>query len=537
MSKISIKYSLEGEIRLANASNDDLELSFYEEGEKNTVTLKAKRTLKLQRAELDNVHKVAPGDKVFLNGYQSWTETKEFRLTEKLRNTKKLPRGLLRQYAFDKYGDASFFESKSIPLHGYDFFYARGLGETFIVNDNYSLAYAVFTVERKTGKISVFSDFGGITVAEGETVNLFSYYKAADYESGLEMFNRLYPEKETKKIVGYTSWYNYYQDINENIILRDLNALDGSFELFQIDDGYETFVGDWLDVDGKKFPHGLAPIAKKIKEKGLRAGIWLAPFVAETKSAIYREHRDWQKKGDDGEPVRCGSNWSGFYALDLEHPEVKPYIAKCLKHYADMGFDFFKLDFLYAASLNRYEGKTRCQVANEAYGFLREVLGDNIILGCGGTLSNCIGRFDFMRIGPDVSLLFDDVWYMHMMHPERISTKVTLKNTVYRSFMNGRLFGNDPDVFLLRRENIKLSDEQKRALLTIKALFGSVLMTADNIAKYDVDQKKLLKEALELSKKATVTGYLRDSKWIRIRYTIDGEEKMLSYDTEKGVLQ
>ena len=43
-----------------------------------------------------------------------------------------------------------------------------------------------------------------------------------------------------KKLFGYTSWYNYYQNINESIILRDLDALDSRFELFQIDAATET---------------------------------------------------------------------------------------------------------------------------------------------------------------------------------------------------------------------------------------------------------------------------------------------------------
>ena len=56
---------------------------------------------------------------------------------------------------------------------------------------------------------------------------------------------------------GYTSWYNYFKKIDEKIILRDLDGLDRAKDgvsIFQIDDGFESKVGDWLVPDPKKFP-------------------------------------------------------------------------------------------------------------------------------------------------------------------------------------------------------------------------------------------------------------------------------------------
>ena len=220
----------------------------------------------------------------------------------------------------------------------------------------------------------------------------------------------------------------------------------------------------------------------------------------------------------------------------MDNPEAREYIRRCLLHYVDMGFDFFKLDFLYAANLPLYGGKTRCRAASEAYAFLRECLGDKLILGCGATLANGAGIFDYMRIGPDVSLKFDDAFYMRFMHRERISTKVTLQNTVYRSFLNRRFFGNDPDVFLLRDDNLSLTKEQRRALITLNALFGSVLMTSDNLGAYDEEKRRLLDGALQLFQKAAVTGYARQGREIRITYTLEGEERSIRYDTKKGVL-
>ena len=204
-----------------------------------------------------------------------------------------------------------------------------------------------------------------------------------------------------------------------------------------------------------------------------------------------------------------------------------------------MGFDFFKLDFLYAAGLRNFKGtgRTRCQGQKQAYDFLRQVLKGKLILGCGANLINSWGSFDYLRIGPDVSLSFDDVAYMRLFHRERPSTKVTLQNTIFRSLYDQRLFANDPDVFLLRDDNIGLSFEQRKALTTINALFGSVLMTSDNIAEYDDKKKQVLSEALEIFEKATDKSYVKRGDYIDIKYQLNGKQHSFTYNTKKGVLE
>ena len=530
--------SREKRVSVSAAGHPEVRVRVEDDGERRTVTVTAREPIELisYREVGQECFKVSRTARYFFNGYQSWTDTRERMAWEVERNVKRLPKKLGEQYAFDRYGDAAFYEYDHWWLHGYDVFYVTGGGKGMVINLNYRNAYLVAQVRRSNGTITLHSDVSGVRLAAGESFTLCDYLYYRQTGEGMEAFKRLFPKRETKKIFGYTSWYNYYQNISESILTRDLAALDGRFNLFQIDDGYETFVGDWLDVDEKKFPRGLAPLVNEIHGRGFMAGLWLAPFVAEEKSRLFREKPDWFRKGAGGKPIKCGSNWSGFYALDLDRQEVRDYIVNCLRHYVEMGFDFFKLDFLYAANVPEYPGRTRSQVAEDAYGLLREALGHQLILGCGATLMNAAGRFDYLRVGPDVSLKFDDVWYMRLLHRERISTKVTLQNTVYRSFMDGRLFGNDPDVFLLRDDNISLTPDQRKALITLNALFGSVLMTSDNIADYDEAKRAALTEALALFEEAEVTEYHRQGRRIIVRYSLRGETRTLTYDTEKGVL-
>ena len=534
---MDIKYFKNGKKYSNFDTCKDFEIESLKKGGKYTVTLIAKKDIELIEAIDLLPIPTNLKDLYFLNGYQSWTDTKEFKLADRLRNIKKSPHIISHMFAMHAYGDNHFYKYSIKKSHGYDLFYSKGKNESFIYNLNFDVAYLIIEIIKdKRTTLHLISDLNGYKLKKGESVKIFDYYYFPDYEKGIESFNAHLPLLNKEKIFGYTSWYNYYQNINEEIILRDLKALDDRFNLFQIDDGYETFVGDWLDVDPKKFPNGLEPIVKEIHNRGFKAGLWLAPFVGEEKSKLFKEHKNWFVKDKKGKFIKAGGNWSGHYCLNLYNEEVRDYIRKSLEHYMNMSFDFFKLDFLYAAGLPSYEGKTRCMAQKESYDFLREVLKDKLILGCGANLLNSWGSFDYLRVGPDVSLSFDDVAYMRLFHRERPSTKVTIQNTIFRSIYDQRLFANDPDVFLLRDDNISLTFEQRKALTTINALFGSVLMTSDNIADYDDKKKQVLADALDIFEHASDKSFVKRGNYIDVKYQLNGKEHSFTYNTKKGVL-
>ena len=545
-------YPIANKRLLAHETDNNVIINVKKENNREIVTIKAINDIMLHDAEISLDVKFNDDSKFFLNGYQSWTDTKEAYLYEYERIARRAKRFfknnrkndtfnksgdiLLNKYAFDRYGDVLFYEYDKNKLHGYDVFYIKGKKEFFSYNNNYKNAYLCYEIFRKEKELKILSGIRKLTLKKGEEYVLFDYSFFDSYEEGLKSFNNTFKEKTGEKIFGYTSWYNYYQNINEGIILRDLDGLDDRFNLFQIDDGYETFVGDWLDIDKNKFPNGLAPIVEKIHKKGYKAGVWLAPFIAETRSKIFAEHKNYFKRDKKGNLIQSGGNWSGFYVLDLDNVDAMNYVKKCLQYYVDLGFDFFKLDFLYAISLPRYYDKTKAVATDIAYKLIRDVLGDKLILGCGALPMTSGDYFDYLRVGPDVSLIFDDVWYMKYAHRERISTKVTIQNTIYRSIFDHHLFLNDPDVFLLRDDNIELSKEQKKALLTINALFGSVLMTSDNIATYDDEKKKMLDEAFKLFYNAKNISFERKKDNIVICYEIDNNKVTITYNTKEGVL-
>ena len=482
-------------------------------------------------------------DALFLNGYQSWTYSPERNRKQFDTAMRYVPKALDRKFGLSQYGDGYF----SDPVYRRDLRagYKKGYSYAYVRRgDRFSL---FASLAEDTGFTRIILNTGDNTVtfkkdchhrflAPGERYTALDVIFPEGTEN--EVFDLWFDGMGVRALpaepkVGYTSWYNCYQNISEAQILRDLEGmktLPVKPHIFQIDDGYEPFVGDWLEVNPEKFPNGLEPIIQKILDEGYQAGIWLAPFVAERESKVYREHPEWFQYRE-GQRVFAGANWSGHFALDPYNPEVRDYIRRSVERFKAMGVTLFKLDFLYAACMTSRPAKCRGEIMAEAMDFLREVCGDCQILGCGVPLASAFGRVEYCRIGPDMSLSFDDKAFMRLLHNERPSTLHTQRNTLYRRQLDGRAFLNDPDVFLLREDNTTLSDAQKHTLAVVNALFGSVLFGSDDFGAYD-DKKRRLFAALCGLQGAKVlaveNGPLTDKlRSVVVTYELKGEEKRI----------
>lgn len=531
---MEITYRIDGKELKTECTDDYIRIEDRKQSGRRTVvvTCDAPDGLTLVSAEILMHHTFHLDDLIMANGYQSWTETREFTQGEYLSDLYKLPKMVVEKSHLRCYGSQAFWKFPAGGHLGFDFSWIRGKEPFFIGSFNYKNAYLLIRFEEKEDQLRLLSDCEGKHLDKGQSFVLFDYVIA---ENGDEYFSRFRP-RSFKRLLGYTSWYNHYQNISEPILDEALAGIDARFDLFQIDDGFESAVGDWMEVDRSKFPEGLQPMVAKIHNKGLRAGVWLAPFVAEEKSKLVAEHPDWIARDEKGNKIFAGGLWSGYYPLDLNVPDAVEYIRNTLRHYSQLGFNFFKLDYLYACNFKPLKGMTRCETSEFAYRLLREELSGKLILGCGAVLSNAFERFDYCRVGPDVSLTFDSAPHKRILHPERVSTRNTILNTIYRSPLNQKVFLSDPDVFMLRDTNNKLSFTRRTALTKLNALFGSILMTSDNVSAYDDAKKKVLEEALTLFYRGNVLSYERHDQVVEIWYELGGEKRKFYYDFQKGTL-
>ena len=473
---------------------------------------------------------------IFMNGYQTWTYCPEYTRNSAIRGLHGIAPALVRRYKFDGYADYHFVEYPARPgiVHGHSWCsFRNGRIVRLFASLNEEPGYTMFTYLARPQSLVIQRDCVGIEF-EG-TYPIFDLYCNEGSEQDVyDGWFEALPMKrlEAKPLYGYSSWYNRYQDINEAAIRQDLNGCKTIFEegdLFQIDDGWEPKVGDWLEEDHSKFPNGMKAMVDEIHASGFEAGLWLAPFVAETESALYRNHPDWFYR-HEGDLFACGSNWSGFYSLDIDHPEVQQYLRDVFHRVFDeWGFDLVKLDFLYGAAPYGDSHETRAARMIRAMKFLRELCGTHPILGCGVPVMPAFGLVEYCRISCDVTLDWNDKTRMRIIHRERPSTKHAIGNTISRRQLNGRAYLSDPDVFFLRTENCKLTPAQKQKLATVAALLGGVFLTSDDPSSYTEEMKRQYKEYRYLTE-AEVTDINFHGRGFTIRYILHGDHESVYFD-------
>lgn len=513
------------------------------------LTLIPSRPITLFSASLEFWHEYEKNEKFFVNGYQSWTTSGEMSAEDIYRGT--TPLAGVTKYTKDMAitsGDYAFTRYEPRPgfFHSFTYTYLRR-GDEFELFGSLSErnGYTVFYSDMEKHIFSVEKDVEGLTISEPyEMFDIVRFVGGYD-----EVFDKYFAamslpaKKHIDRLTGYTSWYNYFQKIDENIILRDLKGLSRAREsvnIFQIDDGYEPFVGDWLDYNGKDFPNGMKTIADAVHREGYLAGIWLAPFnVQRGKSRILKEHPDWLIRNPDGKPQLGCVAWGGAYTLDIYNSEVREHLKKVFDTVLnDWGYDMVKLDFLYSQCRTPRNNKTRGTIMCEAMDFLRECVGDKLILGCGVPLGPAFGVVDACRISCDVDLSYGGKFYNSMsINNELPSAQNAINNSMFRRHLNGRAFLNDPDVFFLRDHNLTFTWEQKLLLAKINNLFGRVLFVSDDAGEYSEAELEVLKETFRESDAKILdvkcVGARADGNY-EIKFIENGEEKLLYFNLFTG---
>jgi alpha-galactosidase len=239
----------------------------------------------------------------------------------------------------------------------------------------------------------------------------------------------------------WCSWYHYFTQVTQDDVLENLEAIDDlqlDVEVVQIDDGYESELGDWLTLSDRF--RSLEDIVGRIRGHGRRAGIWVAPFFVGERSRTFADHPDWLIGGADP-----GTGWDQqLHALDVTHPGAEAYLREVFGTLRGLGIDYFKIDFLFAGAMEGRRAQPTDGVAAYRHGLrvIREAIGaDAYLLGCGAPILPSVGLVDAMRVGPDIS---------HSYEPEdgdlsQPSQRGAARNTRWRAWQHGRFWVNDPD--------------------------------------------------------------------------------------------
>ncbi len=339
--------------------------------------------------------------------------------------------------------------------------------------------------------------------------------------------------------VGWSSWYHYFTNLQWEDIEKNLRLARESFpfDVFQVDDGFEKDIGDWLNP--KEGFGSLPELARLITDRGFSAGIWTAPFSAAETSDLFRKHPEWMVRMS-GAPKECYRNWGKkIFALDTTRPDVKEWLGKTFGALRRMGFTYFKVDFLFAAAMpgERAQKKTPVQAFREGMETIRQAVGDGFVLGCGAPLLPSAGFVEGMRIGEDTA----PCWDTKRGAFEGPNAYYSLKNSILRSFLHRRLWLNDPDCLLLRSRDISLTaNEQELYALTAGAL-DNMIIESDDLSLVDARGRELLRKAIALQGgKVRVRGLMGDDLYLiesregpagEVRLIVNLSDRSKSYDS------
>lgn len=143
------------------------------------------------------------------------------------------------------------------------------------------------------------------------------------------------------------TWGSLNVNVSEETVIRTAeNAAKIGSELFVIDDGWQSALGDWYP-DRKKFPNGLRPVVERVAELGMKFGLWIEPESFELKSELYREHPDWAMcyPGCKPESRYRGDVDRTSVMLNLAKREVAEYLYRSIHRLVkETGISYLKLD-------------------------------------------------------------------------------------------------------------------------------------------------------------------------------------------------
>jgi hypothetical protein len=232
---------------------------------------------------------------------------------------------------------------------------------------------------------------------------------------GLPLYSRFDDSYFSSAPVIWGSWTAYYYNARESDIVSNTDWISANlkpygFQYVQIDDGYDRGKPEghyWIDNwDKKLFPNGPEWLAKYIKSKGLKPGLWLVP---NSYGGAFRQHPDWYLYDKSGNVIKDYST----PALDFTNPGVQEWLIKLFTTLKDWGFEYYKFDGelslpMYAPTVDKtklFDKSIDLQVSyHDRLRLIRKVIGpETFIEGCvAGTPINGIGFFNSVFNGADM---------------------------------------------------------------------------------------------------------------------------------------
>lgn len=108
---------------------------------------------------------MAHEEKIFMNGYQTWTACPELGKWDRQHGVERVPKFLLEKYSFDRYGDYHFvpYSGKRGQSHGFSYcYFRRGKTYRLLASLDEAPGYTIFSYDSRTAQLRIERDCAGV---------------------------------------------------------------------------------------------------------------------------------------------------------------------------------------------------------------------------------------------------------------------------------------------------------------------------------------------------------------------------------------
>ena len=479
---------------------------------------------------------VAEDEVIFMNGFQSATESREHSISDKMRGIDAMSAYAQRVYTEVVGGDYSIvkYKNQSGITHGFSYCYFRcGDSYRFFGSLDESTGYTVFKYDANTSTLKVSKDIEGVKMFDNYKAMSIFFAEGSEDEVFDKWFEAIGKNDNipAPELIGYST--QKLDVIDEKIVLRKLSAVKRCFPIkanAYIIDGEYCVHGNWLTPYDDKFPKGIRFLSDKIKESDMISGICISPFTVGEDSEVFEKHKDWILSMPNGRFVKAKKN---LYVLDSENEEVREYVREAIHNILYMwGFDLIKLDNLYVAGISCGNGKSRGERMCSAMDFLRECCGGKLMYADDTPLMPAFGVADYCAISCDAYSNKIPAAYAKRFYRESASVRNAAADIVFRRALNKRAFLSVPCGISFDEKEFffdeNLNSAEQNVLANIEGLFTSVLIFHDSGAAYDQKKKHRFVKMCNLARAKNVTVERAENGFV-VNYKLDGRSYTIKF--------
>ena len=303
----------------------------------------------------------------------------------------------------------------------------------------------------------------GVVPVAGQAFPLDSFVlmTGADLNSMLKQWAELTAEKRGALLpasipTGWNDWQYYRNEktardvLDSAEVLAEMKRYGYPLEFVQVDGGFCVHLSEWTQPK-LEFAPGIGELSKKIRDMGLKFGLWFAPYIQNVNTSVVREHPEWLLNDAAGQTVMLGeSNVGQSCLIDYTVPGAEAWLREQLRLFVDeWQVKWIKLDgpnyTLYRRGRLNDRSVTISEMLNRTFEIIREEAGPGVLVEGEGMMGLALGKVELHRVQTDNH----SKWYENNKSGLEYAPRVYGKELIM-SFLHNRWWCNHRENVILR---------------------------------------------------------------------------------------